>query len=86
VRKYRVRAFGRIDQPALDKLRNGITVDGIAYGPIEATLEREKGSNVWLVMGLTEGRNREIRRVMEALGMTVNRLIRVSYALSSWAS
>jgi 23S rRNA pseudouridine2605 synthase len=79
VRRYRVRAFGRVDQPALDRLKNGITVDGVAYGPIEATIDRQQGGNVWLNMALTEGRNREIRRVLEALGLTVNRLIRVSY-------
>jgi len=79
VRRYRVRAFGRIDQSALDKLRNGITVDGVAYGSIEATIDSQKGGNSWINMGLTEGRNREIRRVLEALGLTVNRLIRVSY-------
>jgi 23S rRNA pseudouridine2605 synthase len=79
VRRYRVRAFGRIDQPALDRLRQGITVDGVAYGEIEAVIDRQQGSNVWLNMALSEGRNREIRRVLEALSLTVNRLIRVSY-------
>src|SRR5215469_11947287 len=79
VRRYRVRAFGRIDQPALDRLKKGITVDDVAYGPIEATIDRQQGGNVWLDMALAEGRNREIRRVLEALGLTVNRLIRVSY-------
>jgi 23S rRNA pseudouridine2605 synthase len=79
VRRYRVRAFGRIDQTALDKLKNGITVEGISYGPIEASIERQQGSNMWLNMALTEGRNREIRRVLEAIGLSVNRLIRVSY-------
>ena len=79
VRRYRVRAFGRIDPAALDRLKNGITVEGVAYGPIEAAIERQQGSNAWLTMALTEGRNREIRRVLEALGLTVNRLIRVSY-------
>jgi 23S rRNA pseudouridine2605 synthase len=79
VRRYRVRAFGRVDQTALDRLKTGITVEGVAYGPIEAAIERQQGSNAWLTMALTEGRNREIRRVLEALGLTVNRLIRVSY-------
>jgi 23S rRNA pseudouridine2605 synthase len=79
VRRYRVRAFGRIDQPALDRLRQGITVDGVAYGSIEASIDSQKGANSWINMALTEGRNREIRRVLEALGLTVNRLIRVSY-------
>jgi 23S rRNA pseudouridine2605 synthase len=79
VRRYRVRAFGRIDQTALDRLKNGITVEGVTYGTIEASIERQQGSNAWINMALTEGRNREIRRVLEALGLTVNRLIRVSY-------
>jgi 23S rRNA pseudouridine2605 synthase len=79
VRRYRVRAFGQVDQPALDRLKRGITVDGVTYGAIEAALERQQGANVWLTMGLAEGRNREIRRVLEALGLTVNRLIRISY-------
>jgi 23S rRNA pseudouridine2605 synthase len=79
VRRYRVRAFGRIDQAGLDRLKKGITVEGVAYGSIEAEIERQQGANVWLTMALTEGRNREIRRVLEALSLTVNRLIRVSY-------
>jgi 23S rRNA pseudouridine2605 synthase len=79
VRRYRVRAFGRVDQPALDRLKAGITVDGVAYGAIEAVIDRQQGGNVWINMALTEGRNREIRRVLEALSLTVNRLIRVSY-------
>ena len=79
VRRYRVRAFGRIDQATLDRLKKGITVEGVAYGPIEAAIERQQGGNTWIAMALTEGRNREIRRVLEALGLSVNRLIRVSY-------
>ena len=79
VRRYRVRAFGRIDQSALDRLKHGITVEGVSYGSIEASIERQQGSNMWINMALTEGRNREIRRVLEAIGLTVNRLIRVSY-------
>jgi 23S rRNA pseudouridine2605 synthase len=79
VRRYRVRAFGRIDQTALDRLKHGIMVDGVQYGSIEASIERQQGSNMWINMALTEGRNREVRRVLEAIGLTVNRLIRVSY-------
>ena len=79
VRRYRVRAFGAIDQAGLDRLKRGITVEGISYGPIEATIDRQQGDNVWLNMALTEGRNREIRKVLEALYLRVNRLIRVSY-------
>ncbi|MBB3656382.1 23S rRNA pseudouridine2605 synthase [Rhizobium sp. BK650] len=79
LRRYRVRAHGDIDQDALDKLKDGIAVDGVLYGSIEATLDRTQGSNVWITMGLREGKNREIKNVLGALGLEVNRLIRVSY-------
>jgi 23S rRNA pseudouridine2605 synthase len=79
VRRYRVRAFGRIDQAMLDTLQGGVTVDGIRYGSIEATLEGTRGGNSWVEVGLQEGRNREIRRVFEHLGLSVNRLIRIAY-------
>lgn len=82
-RKYRVRAFGRVTQKDLDGLKKGITVDGVAYGPIDAVLEKndtpDRKSNVWIQMTLREGKNREIRRVLGALGLEVNRLIRISY-------
>lgn len=79
LRRYRVRANGRIDQPTLDKLRGGVTVEGVHYGPIEALLEREQGANAWLSFAIREGKNREVRKVLESLGLRVNRLIRVSY-------
>ena len=79
LRRYRVRALGRVQQDALDRLRSGITIDGIRYGPIEATLDREQGANVWLTFGIREGKNREVRRVLETLGLKVNRLIRVTF-------
>jgi len=79
LRRYRVRAFGRVKQDALDRLRNGVTIAGVRYGPIEATLDREQGSNVWLTFAIREGKNREVRKVLEWLGLKVNRLIRVSY-------
>jgi len=79
LRRYRVRAHGKIDQKRLDELKNGIAVDGVFYGAIEATIEREQGANVWLNVGLREGKNREVKNVMGALGLDVNRLIRVSY-------
>src|SRR4029450_6381087 len=82
VRRYRVRAHGEIDQEALDKLKDGIAVDGVLYGSIEATLDRTQGSNVWLTMGLREGKNREIKNVLGALGPHANRLIRISYGPS----
>jgi 23S rRNA pseudouridine2605 synthase len=79
LRRYRVRAHGKITQPQLDALRHGIEVDGIRYGAIEAALDREQGSNVWLTFAMREGKNREIRNVLGHLGLAVNRLIRVSY-------
>ena len=79
LRRYRVRAHGAIDQAALDCLREGVTIEGIHYAGIEARLERTQGSNVWLTMGLREGKNREIKRVLESLGLSVNRLIRISF-------
>jgi 23S rRNA pseudouridine2605 synthase len=79
LRRYRVRALGRVTQEALDKLRAGLTVAGVHYGPIEATLDREQGANVWLTIGIREGKNREVRKVMESLGLQVNRLIRVAF-------
>jgi 23S rRNA pseudouridine2605 synthase len=79
LRRYRVRAHGKINQAQLDALRRGIEVEGIRYGAIEATLDREQGSNVWLTFAMREGKNREIRNVLGHLGLAVNRLIRVSY-------
>ncbi|NBB49881.1 pseudouridine synthase [Rhizobium sp. CRIBSB] len=79
LRRYRVRAYGDVDQPALDALKEGIAVDGVLYGAIDATLDRKQGHNVWITMGLREGKNREIKNVLGALGLEVNRLIRISY-------
>jgi 23S rRNA pseudouridine2605 synthase len=79
LRRYRVRAHGRVDQAALDRLARGVTIDGIVYGAIEAAVERVQGTNVWVAVGLREGKNREVKRVLEHLGLTVNRLIRVSF-------
>ncbi|MCJ7996958.1 pseudouridine synthase [Rhizobium cremeum] len=79
LRRYRVRAHGEIDQAALDKLKEGIAVDGVLYGSIDATLDRTQGHNQWITMGLREGKNREIKNVLGALGLDVNRLIRISY-------
>ncbi len=79
LRRYRVRAHGSITQADLDKLKDGIEVEGVRYGPIEASLESQKGANVWLAIGIREGKNREVRKVLSTLGLTVNRMIRVSY-------
>lgn len=93
VRRYRARAYGRVDQAKLDRLQEGVTVEGVAYGPIEAKLDKVQHrssegpggkdlhgpANVWITIGLTEGKNREVRRVLESLGLKVNRLLRLAY-------
>ncbi len=79
LRRYRVRAHGTIDQAALDRLSEGVTIDGVDYMGVEAKLDREQGSNAWLTLGLREGKNREIKKILEHLGLAVNRLIRVSF-------
>jgi 23S rRNA pseudouridine2605 synthase len=79
LRRYRVRAHGEVTQAQLDELKKGVEVDGVKYGAIDATLERDSGANVWLVFAIREGKNREVRNVMAHLGLEVNRLIRVSY-------
>ncbi|UEM22274.1 rRNA pseudouridine synthase [Skermanella mucosa] len=78
-RRYRVRVNGIADPARLAGLSRGVTIDGVQYGPIEALLDRQQGSNAWLTITLREGKNREVRNVMESLGLTVNRLIRVAY-------
>ena len=78
-RRYRVRAYGEISQPAIEALIDGLTIDGMRYGPIDAEIERRTGRNLWISMTLTEGKNREIRKVLEFLGLQVSRLIRVAY-------
>lgn len=79
LRRYRVRVNGLPHPEHLAKLQQGVTVDGVAYGPITASIERQQGDNAWLVLGLREGKNREVRRVMEHLGHPVSRLIRIAY-------
>lgn len=79
VRRYRIRAYGRTSQDELDKLGNGVTIDGVDYKPIRAKLDQVKGGNVWITASITEGKNREIRKVMEHLGLKVNRLIRTAF-------
>jgi 23S rRNA pseudouridine2605 synthase len=78
-RRYRARVNGRVDPARLTGLARGVTVEGIDYGPIRASLDRQQGDNAWLTLSLAEGKNREIRRVCEHLGYPVNRLIRVAY-------
>lgn len=79
LRRYRVRAFGSVTQDRLDTLRDGVTIDGVSYGPVVARFERQQGSNTWLTVDLREGKNREVKTVLEHLGLDVNRLIRVSF-------
>ena len=79
LRRYRVRAHGAVTQEALDKLKEGIEIAGVRYGPIEASLDKVQGANVWLSIGLREGKNREVRKILDTLNLTVNRLIRTSF-------
>jgi 23S rRNA pseudouridine2605 synthase len=79
LRRYRVRVHGAVDPEALNKLGKGVTLDGVTYGPVKARLDRQQGDNAWLTVSITEGRNREIRRLFEHLGWPVNRLIRTAY-------
>ena len=79
LRRYRVRAHGRVAQAQLDALKDGVEIEGVRYGPIEATLDSIQGANAWLTMALREGKNREVRRILAHLGVEVNRLIRISF-------
>lgn len=79
VRRYRVRVHGPVDEAALAALAKGKTLDGIRYGPVDADLERKTGSNAWLRVALAEGKNREVRKLLNHLGLEVSRLIRVSF-------
>ena len=79
VRTYRARAYGHVTQDQLERLAEGITIDGVHYGSINANLERRTGSNCWVELSLTEGKNREVRRVLAHLGLQVSRLIRTAY-------
>ena len=81
VRTYRARAYGHVTQAQLEKLAEGITIGGVHYGSINANLERRTGSNCWVEMSLTEGKNREVRNVLAFLGLQVSRLIRTAYGL-----
>lgn len=79
LRRYRARVFGKVNEDDLERMKNGITVETIRYGPIDARLDRVQGANAWLTLSLREGKNREVRRVLEHIGLKVGRLIRVSY-------
>ena len=79
IRRYRVRAFGRIEEAALKRIENGVVIDGVRYGPVEAKIERVQGDNSWLTIAIKEGKNREVKRICEHLGLQVNRLIRTAF-------
>ncbi|GAB5470212.1 MAG: hypothetical protein Kilf2KO_32420 [Rhodospirillales bacterium] len=79
LRRYRVRVYGQVEQAVLATLEKGLVLDGERFGPIRATLDRVQGHNAWMTVSLREGKNREVRRVCQHLGLTVNRLIRISY-------
>ena len=79
LRRYRVRAYGRVSQSDLDALKDGVTIEGVRYGGIEAHLDSVQAGNMWLTIGLREGKNREVRRILGSLALEVNRLIRISY-------
>jgi 23S rRNA pseudouridine2605 synthase len=79
LRRYRVRAKGRVTQEELDRLKDGIEIEGVKYGPIEATLDTVQGANAWLTVAIREGKNREVRKVLATFGLEVNRLIRISF-------
>lgn len=79
LRRYRVRAYGYVSEASLAKLKDGIEIEGVRYGPIEAAIDKVQGHNTWLSIGLREGKNREVRKILGTLNLDVNRLIRVSF-------
>jgi 23S rRNA pseudouridine2605 synthase len=79
LRRYRVRVHGAVSQAALDRLKEGVVIDGVLYGAVEAVLDKTQGANAWLTLGLREGKNREVKRLLGYLGLETNRLIRISY-------
>ena len=79
IRRYRVRAYGKVDDAMLARIRAGVEIDGMRYGPIEATIDRTQGDNCWLTFAIREGKNREIKKLCDYLGLKVNRLIRTSF-------
>lgn len=78
-RKYRVRVYGRVEEAKLEEIAEGVNIDGVQYGPVLARLDTQKNSNAWLTIAIKEGRNREVRNIMEYLGYPVTRLLRLSY-------
>ena len=79
LRRYRVRAHGRVTQNELDTLKDGVEIEGVKYGPVEAAVDSVAGGNVWITVGIREGKNREVRKVLSKFKLDVNRLIRISF-------
>ena len=79
IRRYRVRAYGKVDDAALARIAKGVEIEGVRYGPLEAKIDQTQGDNVWLTFALKEGKNREVKKLCEYLGLKVNRLIRISF-------
>lgn len=79
LRRYRVRAYGRVTAADLEQLKEGVEIEGVRYGPVEASIDSVQGGNMWLTIGLREGKNREVRKILGSLGLTVNRLMRLSF-------
>ncbi len=79
IRRYRVRAYGKMDDTGLAKLTQGVEIEGVRYGPVEAKVETSQGDNVWMTVAIREGKNREVKKICEFLGLQVNRLIRTSF-------
>lgn len=79
LRRYRVRAKGRVTPAQLEVLKNGVEIEGVRYGPVEASIDSMQGANMWLTIAIREGKNREVRKILSSLDLTVNRLIRVSF-------
>ena len=86
IRKYRVRVYGAIAPSMIAGMKNGVTIDGVQYGSVEAVLDSQNGNNSWLTVSLREGKNREIRKIFEHFGCKVSRLLRISYGSFQLAS
>lgn len=79
IRRYRVRAYGKVDDAALAKIAKGVEIEGVKYGPVEAKIDQTQGDNVWITLAIKEGKNREVKKLCEYVGLTVNRLIRIGF-------
>ena len=79
IRRYRVRAYGKMDDAGLERLRGGVEIEGVRYGPVEAKIETSQGDNVWMTVSIREGKNREVKKICDYLGLQVNRLIRTNF-------